>query len=49
MANQTKGNIKKTEIKKLQISKKAIIEQKSTMAGCGRPAPNTCGVGARAG
>ena len=49
MANQTKGNIKKTEIKKLKISKKAIIKQKSTMTGCGSTSPNQCGISAKYG
>ena len=49
MANQTKGNIKKTEIKKLKISKKAIIKQKSTMGGCGKVFDTSCGISARAG
>tara|TARA_B100000929_G_C15130650_1_gene291114 strand:- start:155 stop:304 length:150 start_codon:yes stop_codon:yes gene_type:complete len=49
MANQTKGNIKKTEIKKLKISKKAIIKQKSTMGGCGRAFDTDCGISRRAG
>jgi hypothetical protein len=49
MANQTKGNIKKTKTKKLKISEKAIIKQKSTMGGCGRAFDNDCGISARAG
>ena len=49
MANQEKATKKKLDIKKLKISKKAVIRQKSTMAGCGKSSPNMCGISAKYG
>jgi hypothetical protein len=44
-----KATKKKLDIKKLKISKKAVIRQKSTMAGCGKSSPNMCGISAKYG